>query len=161
MATDLPFAPIDPNAPALLSVADIQQRLPHRYPFALVDKVVAQSEDSITAVKAVTLNEPFFQGHFPGNPVMPGVLQVEALVQAGGLLAMEQVDDPQNYWTYFIGIDKCRFKNLVVPGDMLVLHCTLAGPVRRGMAQLSGQAFVGDKLTCSAQLTAMLVKKED
>ncbi len=150
----------DPNMPALLDINQISQVLPHRYPFQLVDKIIQLDEMCVVGVKNVTMNEPFFQGHFPNNPVMPGVLQVEAIAQTGGILLLNTVDNPENYWTYFVGIESCRFRKLVLPGDSLVMRCELLAPIRRGIAKMKGQAFVGDKLVCEAVLSASLVKKE-
>lgn len=150
----------DPNSPAVMDIAKITETLPHRYPFALVDKVIHVDETSIVAVKNVTINEPFFQGHFPGNPVMPGVLQVEAMAQAGGLLALNTVERPDDYWTYFLGIDNCRFRGMVKPGDTLIFKCELSSPLRRGIAKMAGKAYVGSKVVMEAELTASIVKKD-
>ena len=150
----------DPKAPPVLDVNQISQVLPHEYPFKLVDKIIDLKEGIVTGIKNVTINEPFFQGHFPGNPVMPGVLQIEAMAQTGGLLLLNTVDDPEAYWTYFVGIDNCRFKKLVLPGDTLIIRCELLMPIRRGIAKMKGQAFVAGKIACEATITASLVKKD-
>ena len=150
----------DPKMPAVLDINQITEVLPHRYPFQLVDKIIYLDENSVTGVKNVTINEPFFQGHFPQNPVMPGVLQVEAMAQTGGILLLNTVDRPEDYWTYFVGIESCRFRKLVLPGDTIVMRCELLAPIRRGIAKMKGQAFVGDKLVCEATLSASLVKKD-
>ena len=150
----------DPRMPAVLDINQITQVLPHRYPFQLVDKIIALDESSVIGVKNVTMNEPFFQGHFPKNPVMPGVLQVEAMAQTGGILLLNTVDKPEDYWTYFVGIESCRFRKLVLPGDTIVMRCELLAPIRRGIAKMKGQAYVGDKLVCEATLSASLVKKD-
>ena len=148
----------DPNKPPLLDVHAIEKKLPHRYPFLLVDKVIELTDKHVVAIKNVTYNEPFFQGHFPGNCVMPGVLQVEALAQTGGLLTIP--DDPDHsYDTYFLKIDNCKFKNKVVPGDTLVLKMELMNPVRRGICEMKGTIFVGDKLVAEADMVAQIVKK--
>lgn len=148
----------DPNKPALFDVHAIEKKLPHRYPFLLIDKVIEMSEKVVVAVKNVTYNEPFFQGHFPGNCVMPGVLQVEALAQAGGILTIP--DDPDHvYDTYFLKIDNCKFKNKVVPGDTLILKMELMNPVRRGICEMKGTIFVGEKIIAEADLVAQIVKK--
>ncbi|MCU7547645.1 bifunctional UDP-3-O-[3-hydroxymyristoyl] N-acetylglucosamine deacetylase/3-hydroxyacyl-ACP dehydratase [Chitinophagaceae bacterium LB-8] len=148
----------DPAKAPLLDVHAIERKLPHRYPFLLVDKVIELTEKVVVAVKNVTYNEPFFQGHFPGNCVMPGVLQVEALAQTGGILTIP--DDPEHdYDTYFLKIDNCKFKNKVVPGDTLILKMELLNPVRRGICEMKGTIFVGDKVVTEADLVAQIVKK--
>ena len=148
----------DPNKPPLFDVHAIEKKLPHRYPFLLVDKVIEMTEKYVVAIKNVTYNEPFFQGHFPGNCVMPGVLQVEALAQTGGILSIP--DDPDHdYDTYFLKIDNCKFKNKVVPGDTLILKMELMNPVRRGICEMKGTIFVGDKVVTEADMVAQIVKK--
>lgn len=150
----------DPKLPPLFDANKIYSLLPHRYPFQLVDKIIYLDDNIVAGVKNVTLNEPFFQGHFPNNPVMPGVLQVEAMAQCGGILVLNSISDPENYWAYFLGIESCRFKKMVVPGDTIVFRCELMAPVRRGIAKFHGQAFVGGKLVCEAVVIASLVKKD-
>jgi UDP-3-O-[3-hydroxymyristoyl] N-acetylglucosamine deacetylase/3-hydroxyacyl-[acyl-carrier-protein] dehydratase len=148
----------DPNKPPLYDVHAIEKKLPHRYPFLLIDKVIEMNEKYVVAIKNVTYNEAFFQGHFPGNCVMPGVLQVEALAQTGGILTIP--DDPEHdYDTYFLKIDNCKFKNKVVPGDTLILKMELMNPVRRGICEMKGTIFVGEKLIAEADLVAQIVKK--
>jgi UDP-3-O-[3-hydroxymyristoyl] N-acetylglucosamine deacetylase/3-hydroxyacyl-[acyl-carrier-protein] dehydratase len=148
----------DPARPPLFDVHDIEKKLPHRYPFLLVDKVIDLTDKYVVAIKNVTYNEPFFQGHFPGNCIMPGVLQVEALAQAGGILTIP--DDPDNdYDTYFLKIDNCKFKNKVVPGDTMILKMELTNPVRRGICEMKGTIFVGEKLVAEADMVAQIVKK--
>jgi UDP-3-O-[3-hydroxymyristoyl] N-acetylglucosamine deacetylase/3-hydroxyacyl-[acyl-carrier-protein] dehydratase len=148
----------DPNKPPVYDIHAIEKKLPHRYPFLLIDKVISINEKEVIAVKNVTYNEPFFQGHFPGNCVMPGVLQVEALAQTGGILTIP--DDPDNtYDTYFLKIDHCKFKNKVVPGDTLILKMELMNPVRRGICEMKGTIFVGDKIVAEADMVAQIVKK--
>ncbi len=150
----------DPKMPAVLDINQIAQVLPHAYPFRLVDKIFQLDETSVTGIKNVTINEPFFEGHFPGNPVMPGVLQIEAMAQTGGILLLNTVDNPEEYWTYFVGIDNCRFKKMVVPGDTLILKCELLAPIKRGIAKMKGKGFVAGKLVCEASMSACLVKKD-
>jgi UDP-3-O-[3-hydroxymyristoyl] N-acetylglucosamine deacetylase/3-hydroxyacyl-[acyl-carrier-protein] dehydratase len=108
--------PYDPKLPPVLDINDITRLLPHRYPFQFVDKVFYMDENTVAGVKNVTINEPFFEGHFPGNPVFPGVFQIEAMAQTGGILVLSSVPDPENYWTYFLGVESCRFKKMVFPG---------------------------------------------
>ena len=150
----------DVTQPSVLDVNQIYKILPHRYPFKLVDKVVHLDENMIIGVKNVTINEPFFEGHFPGNPVMPGVLQIEAMAQTGGIFVMQSVPDPENYWTYFLSIESAKFRRMVVPGDTLIFKCELTAPIKRGIAKMQGQAYVGGNLVCEASLTASIVKKK-
>ena len=150
----------DPNATPLLDVNQVRERLPHRYPFLMVDKIIEIGADYIVGVKSVSGNEPFFQGHFPSEPVMPGVLQVEAMAQVGGLLILSQVEDPERYSTYFMKIDNVKFRQKVVPGDTLVFKLRLITEVRRGVANMRGLAFVGEKLVCEAEFMAQVVKNK-
>jgi UDP-3-O-[3-hydroxymyristoyl] N-acetylglucosamine deacetylase/3-hydroxyacyl-[acyl-carrier-protein] dehydratase len=150
----------DPSQPPVFTLEDIRKRLPHRYPFLLVDKIIALDETSIVGIKNVTFNEGFFQGHFPGEPVMPGVLMVEALAQTGGLLVLNTVSEPEKYSTYFLKIDKLKFKQKVVPGDTVILKMELTDLVRRGIVTMFGQAFVGNKLVLEGEMTAQIVKNK-
>jgi UDP-3-O-[3-hydroxymyristoyl] N-acetylglucosamine deacetylase/3-hydroxyacyl-[acyl-carrier-protein] dehydratase len=150
----------DPNEAALHDVSSIMRILPHRPPFLLIDKIVSMDAATIVGIKNVTMNEPFFTGHFPGEPVMPGVLIVEAMAQCGGILALSNVPDPQNYSTYFLKIDGVRFKRKVVPGDTLVFRLTLIEPIRRGLVHMSAQAFVGSTLAVESDLLAQVVRNK-
>lgn len=148
----------DVNQAPLYDIHQIEKTLPHRYPFLLVDKIMELTDKHVVAIKNVTYNEPFFQGHFPGNCVMPGVLQVEALAQAGGILAIPRNTDDQ-YDTYFLKIENCKFKQKVVPGDTLILKMELLAPIRRGICEMKGTIFIGDKLVTEAVLVAQIVKR--
>ncbi len=149
---------IDLNAPALYKVEDIMKLLPHRYPFLLVDKVMELSETHVIGIKNVTMNEYFFAGHFPGEPVMPGVLLVEAMAQCGGVLVLKTVPDPENYVAYFMKIENARFKQKVVPGDTCVFRLDLLSPIRRGIAHMRGVTVVAGKVVCEAEVMAQIVK---
>lgn len=149
----------DANKEPVINAQQIAQILPHKYPFLLVDKVIDIGKNHIVAVKNVTYNEPFFPGHFPNNPVMPGVLIIEAMAQAGGVLILSQVEDPHNYNTYFMKIDNAKFKEKVIPGDTLVLKLDMIAPVRRGVCVMKASAFVGEKMVCEAELMAQVAKK--
>jgi len=143
----------------LYDINQISKMLPHRYPFLLIDKIMEINENSIVGVKNVTLNEPFFQGHFPGNPVMPGVLQIEAMAQIGGVFALSTVDDPENYSTYFMKIDDVKFKQKVIPGDTLVFRLELMSPIRRGLVNMQGMAYVNGSLVMQAKMLAQIIKE--
>ncbi|MEO6188610.1 MAG: bifunctional UDP-3-O-[3-hydroxymyristoyl] N-acetylglucosamine deacetylase/3-hydroxyacyl-ACP dehydratase [Ginsengibacter sp.] len=148
----------DPNEPPVLDIQEIEKILPHRYPFLMVDKIIELSDTHVVAVKNVTYNEPFFQGHFPGNSVMPGVLLAEALAQAGGFIAIPR-GSKDKYDTYFLKIDNCKFKQKVVPGDTLLLKMELLHPIRRGICEMKGTVYVGDKVVTEAILVAQIVKR--
>lgn len=149
----------DPNTPPVYDVTGISKLLPHRYPFLLVDKIIELGPERVVGVKNVTFNEQFFQGHFPNNPVMPGVLQIEAMAQVGGILALLTVDDPGSWDTYFLKIDDTKFKQKVVPGDTLIFKLELLEPIRRGIVVMKGSAYVGNKLVSEAHLTAQIVRR--
>lgn len=149
----------DPDQKPLFNTVQIAEWLPHRYPFLLVDKIIEMSDNHVVGVKSITFNEAFFQGHFPSNPLFPGVLQIEAMAQTGGILALSTVEDPGNWDTYFLKIENARFKNRVVPGDTMLLKMELMAPIRRGICQMYGTAYVGNKIVSEAELTAQIVKR--
>jgi UDP-3-O-[3-hydroxymyristoyl] N-acetylglucosamine deacetylase/3-hydroxyacyl-[acyl-carrier-protein] dehydratase len=151
----------NPNQDPLMDINEIKHKLPHRYPFLLIDKVIHLDEKSVVCIKNVTVNEPFFTGHFPGEPIMPGVLQIEAAAQAGGMLVLGTVTDPENYSTYFLKIDKVKFKRKVVPGDTLLLKMDLLEPIRRGIALMYAEIYVGNKLVMEGELMAQIVKEKN
>lgn len=148
----------NPNTPPVYDTVQIMNMLPHRPPFLLIDKIIELTKTYVVGVKSVTINEPFFVGHFPGAPIMPGVLQVEAMVQTGGILVLNTVPDPENYLTLFLKIENARFKDKVVPGDTLIFRCDLLAPIRRGIAQMKGIGMVGDRIVVEAELMAQIVK---
>jgi UDP-3-O-[3-hydroxymyristoyl] N-acetylglucosamine deacetylase/3-hydroxyacyl-[acyl-carrier-protein] dehydratase len=153
---DIPI--YDPNQQPVYTQMQIEKTLPHRYPFLLVDKIIELTDTQIVGIKNVTFNEFFFQGHFPGNPIMPGVLQIEALAQTGGILCINAMPEGQ-YDTYFLKIDNCKFKQMVRPGDTMIMKMELAEPIRRGICAMKGSVYVGNKLCTEADLTAQLVKR--
>ena len=141
----------DPSKPALFDINQIMKILPHRPPFLLVDKIIEMNETIVVGLKNITMNEGFFIGHFPSEPIMPGVLQIEALAQVGGIPVLNTVSEPEKYSTYFLKIDNVRFKRKVIPGDTIIFRAELINPVRRGIAQMKGQAFVGNNLVMEAE----------
>ena len=149
---------VDLNQSPLYDVNKVMEILPHRAPFLLIDKIYSLSDHDVVGIKNVTMNETFFQGHFPSKPVMPGVLQVEAMAQTGGILALSSVDDPENYLTYFMKMNNVKFKRQVVPGDTLIFKLELLSPIRRGICHMQGYAYANEQLTCEAELMAQLSK---
>ncbi len=149
----------DPTIPPVYDTMKIQSFLPHRYPFLLIDRIIKITDTMVVGVKNVTFNEAMFQGHFPGNPIFPGVLQMEALAQTGGLLALKDVDDPSEWDTYFLKMDNVKFKKKVIPGDTLILKMELMSPLRRGIVQMQGTAYVEDSIVSEGELTAQIIKR--
>ena len=150
----------DPNEPPVMDVNRIRELLPHRYPMQLVDKVISIGPNSIVGLKNITSNEPFFTGHFPEEPVMPGVLQIEAMAQCGGLLVLNTLEEPERWSTYFMKIDDVKFRQKVVPGDTLLFKVDLLAPVRHGVSSMKGYMFVGDTIVSEATFTAQIVKNK-
>lgn len=150
----------NPAKKPVYTIEDIRKRLPHRPPFLLVDKIISLEENTIIGVKNVTYNEPFFQGHFPNEPIMPGVLLIEALAQCGGIMALNGIDDPEKYSTYFLKIDKVRFKHKVVPGDTIILKMEMIETLKLGMLSMYGQAFVGNSLVVEGEMLAQIIKNK-
>ncbi len=150
----------DPNKEPLMDNNRIRELLPHRYPFLLIDKIIERGENYIVGVKNITANEPYFTGHFPQEPVMPGVLQIEAMAQTGGLLVLSGLDEPERYSTYFMKIDNVKFRNKVVPGDTLIFHVSFMTELRRGCAVMKGYAFVGEKVVSECEFMAQIIKNK-
>ena len=148
------------NQAPVMDINRIRELLPHRYPFLLVDKIIELGPNHIVGVKNITVNEPFFQGHFPQEPVMPGVLQVEAMAQVGGFLVLNSVEEPERYSTYFMKIDGVKFRQKVVPGDTLIFRLELLAPIRRGISTMKGYVFVGEKIVCEAEFMAQIIKNK-
>lgn len=150
----------DPTAKPVYDIVDIMNILPHRQPFLFIDKILELTKTYVVGVKNVTMNEEFFKGHFPGAPVLPGVIQIEAMAQTGGILVLNTVPDPQNYLTYFLKIDNVRFRAQVLPGDTIVFRCDLMEPIRRGIAQMKGIGMVGEKIVVEAEMMAQISRHE-
>lgn len=148
----------DPQAKPLYDITKIMEILPHRQPFLFIDKILELTKTHVVGVKNVTMNEEFFKGHFPGAPVLPGVVQIEAMAQTGGILVLSTVEDPENYLTYFLKIDKVRFRAQVLPGDTIVFRCDLMEPIRRGIAQMKGIGMVGETVVVEAEMMAQISK---
>jgi UDP-3-O-[3-hydroxymyristoyl] N-acetylglucosamine deacetylase/3-hydroxyacyl-[acyl-carrier-protein] dehydratase len=155
-------APVyDPNRPPLFDIGKIQKLLPHRPPFLLIDKILDMTDSRVVGLKNVTMNESFFVGHFPDEPVMPGVLQIEAMAQTGGILILSTLPDPENYLTYFMKITDVKFRNKVVPGDTVIFNLQLISPIRRGLCHMRGQAWVGNKVVMEAEMLAQIARKPE
>jgi UDP-3-O-[3-hydroxymyristoyl] N-acetylglucosamine deacetylase/3-hydroxyacyl-[acyl-carrier-protein] dehydratase len=150
----------DVNKPPLMDIHKIMEMLPHRPPFLLIDRILEISDSHVVGMKNVTMNEPFFVGHFPEAPVMPGVLQVEAMAQTGGILVLSTVPDPENYLTFFMKIDNVKFKQKVLPGDTLFFHCSLISPIRRGICHMQAYAYANGKVVAEAEMMAQIAKKQ-
>jgi UDP-3-O-[3-hydroxymyristoyl] N-acetylglucosamine deacetylase/3-hydroxyacyl-[acyl-carrier-protein] dehydratase len=154
-------APVyNPNIPPVLDINRIKELLPHRYPFLFVEKIIELGTKHIVGIKNVSVNEPFFQGHFPQEPVMPGVLLVEAMAQTAGILVLNSMKEPQRYSTYFLKIDNVKFRQKVIPGDTLIFRVELTSEIRRGIAEVKSFCFVGEKIVCEAELMAQIVKNK-
>lgn len=154
----MPF--VDLNKKPQFDIHQIMDMLPHRYPFLLIDKVMEVTDKTVIGIKNVTMNEPFFMGHFPGNPVMPGVMQIEAMAQVGGILAMTQFENPKDYTPYFVKIESVKFKQMVKPGDTLIFILELLEPIRRGLVHMGGKAFVDGKVVMEAEMMAQIIKNQ-
>ncbi|MCB9246489.1 MAG: bifunctional UDP-3-O-[3-hydroxymyristoyl] N-acetylglucosamine deacetylase/3-hydroxyacyl-ACP dehydratase [Flavobacteriales bacterium] len=150
----------DPNAPAVYTYQEIERILPHKFPFLLVDKIVSLDSSKVIAIKNITGDQYFFQGHFPGEPLMPGVLQLEAMAQAGGVLVLHDKENPDKWSTYFVKIENAKFKGKVIPGDTLIIKMELMRPIRRGLCLMHGEAFVGDRMVCEADMMAQIVENK-
>jgi UDP-3-O-[3-hydroxymyristoyl] N-acetylglucosamine deacetylase/3-hydroxyacyl-[acyl-carrier-protein] dehydratase len=153
--------PFDLTRKPIFDINDIKRLLPHRPPFLLVDKIIDMDDQRVIGVKNVTMNEEFFVGHFPDEPVMPGVLQIEAMAQVGGIFMLSTIEEPENYLTFFLKIENVKFRNKVVPGDTLVFSLSLISPIRRGLCHMRGTGYVGDKPVIEAEMLAQISKKNN
>ncbi len=151
----------NPNANPVIDINGIKKLLPHRPPFLMVDRITEIGEDYVVGVKTIGVNEWFFQGHFPEEPVLPGVLIIEAMAQAGGILVLKDLDEPEKYSTYFAKIDNTKFKRKVIPGDVLVFRLTITQPLRRSIVGMTGRAYVGDTLVCESDMLAQVIKNKE
>ena len=142
-----------------LKIKEINNILPHRYPFQMVDEIIEINENNIIGIKKIKKNEPYFKGHFPNNPIMPGVLQIEALAQTGGILVLKKIKNYKNYWTYLISINNCKFKKIVKPKNILILKCKLTHPIKIGFIKMKSQALIKNDIVCEVEISAKLVKK--
>ncbi len=151
----------DPNATPVCDIQEIQKLLPHRPPFLMVDRIIEMDSDSIVGIKNIGVNEGFFRGHFPSEPVMPGVLQIEAMAQVGGILVLKNVDEPEKYSTYFARVQNFRFRRKVVPGDVVVFKLVITEPLNHALVSMSGKAWVGDSVVCEGDMVAQVIKNKE
>ncbi len=160
MKKEIEVPKYNPCADPVMDISAIKRLLPHRSPFLMVDRIIEIGEDYVVGIKTIGVNEWYFQGHFPSEPVMPGVLIVEAMAQTGGILVLKDVDEPEKYSTYFAKIDNTRFKKKVVPGDVLVMRLQITEPMRRSIICMHGEAFVGNELVCDSDMLAQVIKNK-